>query len=162
GRSGTGGPGTTCSPTCGPRRTGTPGGRSTPAAGRRAGRSRSPGTSGRRRTGSGRGRNRDIPRTFPARKRHGLSRIRSGSFGTGRAARFPWFLVPHTFPEGEPTMAERAIQPARGDLWVHFDAHHCRPTDAEYDKMRASLDALALLVENFPQQDLRVLIEFNS
>jgi hypothetical protein len=28
--------------------------------------------------------------------------------------------------------------------------------------MRAGLDALALLVENFPQQELRVLIEFNS
>jgi len=59
-------------------------------------------------------------------------------------------------------MAERATQPERGDLWVHFDAHQCQPAEEEYDKMRTSLDGLALLVEHFPQRELRVLIEFNS
>src|SRR5687768_6580869 len=62
----------------------------------------------------------------------------------------------------ERAMAERANQPVRGKLLVYFDAHHCKPTQAEYDKMLDGLDALALQVVNFPQQDLRVLIEFNS
>jgi hypothetical protein len=59
-------------------------------------------------------------------------------------------------------MAERANQPDSGKLLIYFDAHHCKPAQAEYDKMRGGLDALALQVVNFPLQDLRVLIEFNS
>ena len=56
-------------------------------------------------------------------------------------------------------MAERANQPVRGRLLVYFDAHECRPDDAEYDKMLDGLDTLALQVENFPVHDLRVVIE---
>lgn len=56
-------------------------------------------------------------------------------------------------------MAERATQPVRGQLLVYFDAHECRPAEAEYDKMLDGLDALAMQVENFPQHDLRVVIE---
>ena len=56
-------------------------------------------------------------------------------------------------------MAERATQPVRGQVLVYFDAHGCQPSEAEYDKMLDGLDALALQVENFPQHDLRIVIE---
>jgi hypothetical protein len=59
-------------------------------------------------------------------------------------------------------MAERATQPVRGRLPVYFDAHECRPDDAEYDKMLDGLDALGLQVENFPLHDLRVVVEWKD
>src|SRR5688572_20827773 len=59
-------------------------------------------------------------------------------------------------------MAERATEPVRGRLLVYFDAHECRPDEAEYDKMLDGLDSLALQVENFPQHDLRVVIAWKD
>jgi ribosome-associated translation inhibitor RaiA len=59
-------------------------------------------------------------------------------------------------------MADAAHRPARGNLLVYFDAHHCRPTQAEYDKMLDGLGSLAVQVEHFPQHDLRILIEHNA
>lgn len=50
----------------------------------------------------------------------------------------------------------------RAALLITFDAHQCQPAAAELDEMRAALDGLADQARNFPQHDLRVLIERNS
>jgi len=59
-------------------------------------------------------------------------------------------------------MADTKNPPTRGDLQVFFDPHQCQPSGAEYDKMLDGLDTLARQVEDFPQHDLRILIEWNN
>jgi hypothetical protein len=59
-------------------------------------------------------------------------------------------------------MADTTNPPTRGKLLVFFDPHQCQPSDAEYDKMLDGLDSLARQVEDFPQHDLRIRIEWNN
>ena len=59
----------------------------------------------------------------------------------------------------KPTAAQTGT---RADLLVTFDARHCNPSPAEYDRMRDGLDGLARQVEHFPTHDLRVVIEGGS
>jgi|SRR5579883_1082138 len=59
-------------------------------------------------------------------------------------------------------MAKPVTEPLRGKILVYFDAHQCQPSESEIDKMIDGLDGLARQVENFPQHDLRILIEHNS
>jgi ribosome-associated translation inhibitor RaiA len=59
-------------------------------------------------------------------------------------------------------MADTTNPPTRGNLQVFFDPHQCQPSDGEYDKMLDGLDTLARQVEDFPQHDLRILIEWNN
>jgi len=47
-------------------------------------------------------------------------------------------------------------------LQVHFDAHECELTDADRTGMADDTDMLARQVGNFPQADLRVIVERNS
>ena len=56
-------------------------------------------------------------------------------------------------------MAERATLPGDKRLVVYFDAHGFRPSEAETDKMLDGLESLASQVENFPQHDLRIVLE---
>ena len=47
----------------------------------------------------------------------------------------------------------------RHKLQVHFDVHQCQPTQDELNALADDADSLAVQVGNFPQADLRVLIE---
>lgn len=59
-------------------------------------------------------------------------------------------------------MNGRTAPTDRTALHITFDAHQCQPTAIELDEMRAALAGLADQARNFPQHDLRVLIERNS
>lgn len=50
----------------------------------------------------------------------------------------------------------------RHKLQVHFDPHECQPTDRELAELADDTDSLARQVGNFPQADLRVVIERNA
>lgn len=54
-----------------------------------------------------------------------------------------------------PTEDDRALS-------VEFDAHHCRLSDADTERMRGDLDALARQVAHFPTARLHVLVEYNN
>jgi ribosome-associated translation inhibitor RaiA len=47
-------------------------------------------------------------------------------------------------------------------LQIHFDPHECQPTERELADLADDADSLARQVGNFPQADLRVLIERNA
>lgn len=47
-------------------------------------------------------------------------------------------------------------------LQVHFDSHECELTDADRTGMADDTDSLARQVGNFPQADLRIIVERNS
>jgi ribosome-associated translation inhibitor RaiA len=49
----------------------------------------------------------------------------------------------------------------RHKLQIHFDTHECQPAPAEFARMSDDLDSLARQVGDFPQADLRVVIEWN-
>ena len=51
---------------------------------------------------------------------------------------------------------------ATANLIVHYDVHQGHVDQAELDKMTAGLDGLSRQVANFPQHDLRVVIEQRS
>ncbi len=57
-------------------------------------------------------------------------------------------------------MAESADRPVRGKILVYFDVHQFELSEGDEDKLLDGLDALALQVENFPQHDLRVSMEW--
>jgi len=59
-------------------------------------------------------------------------------------------------------MADTTAGAVRHKLQVHFDPHECEPTDRELADMADDTDSLARQVGNFPQADLRVLIERNA
>src|SRR5436853_485760 len=59
-------------------------------------------------------------------------------------------------------MADPTTELVKHKLQVHFDPHECQPTDRELAAMADDTDSLARQVGNFPQADLRVLIERNA
>jgi ribosome-associated translation inhibitor RaiA len=50
----------------------------------------------------------------------------------------------------------------RHKLQIHFDTHECQPAPDEFRRMSDNLDSLARQVGDFPQADLRVVIEKNE
>src|SRR5262245_19070678 len=56
-------------------------------------------------------------------------------------------------------MADTAADAVRHKLQIYFDPHECQPTDLELTEMADDTDSLARQVGNFPQADLRVVIE---
>jgi ribosome-associated translation inhibitor RaiA len=59
-------------------------------------------------------------------------------------------------------MADTTTEPVKHKLQVYFDPHECQPTGRELTEMADDTDSLARQVGNFPQADLRVLIERNA
>ena len=59
-------------------------------------------------------------------------------------------------------MADTTTDRVKHRLQVHFDPHECQPTERELADMADDTDSLAKQVGNFPQADLRVLIERNA
>src|SRR5262245_25966708 len=56
------------------------------------------------------------------------------------------------------------MSPTNGasNLRIVLDAHHCRLSPAEKDKLLSNLDGLGRQVAHFPIADLHVLVEFNN
>jgi ribosome-associated translation inhibitor RaiA len=53
-------------------------------------------------------------------------------------------------------------QPVRHKLQIHFDTHECRVNQEELNDLADDTDSLARQVGNFPQADLRVVIEWKE
>lgn len=59
-------------------------------------------------------------------------------------------------------MADTTADPVRHKLQVHFDAHEFEPTQEELTDLADDTDSLARQVGNFPQADLRIVMERND
>jgi|GEM_PF-524140 len=58
--------------------------------------------------------------------------------------------------------ANSAKSTVRHKLQIHFDAHACQPAPKELARMSDHLDPLARQVGDFPQADLRIVMEWNG